>query len=630
MNAKGEAKAPQELKGDAVYEEVPEDDTIIGQAFRWSLAVLGAMLVLVGVVWLVLQRQEPQTVVQEAEQVAVRSISEAVEVPVPTVQFTNITRASGIDFVHVNGAYGERLLPETMGGGVAFIDYDDDGLQDLLFVNSSVWPWHSDGTLRPTPALYRNNGGGSFSDVTAATGLNEVSFYGMGVAVADINGDGFTDVFLSGVGPNRLLLNESGQRFVDATATAGVAGADDAWSSSAAFFDYDNDQDLDLFVCNYVEWSREIDLSVDYRLTGIGRAYGPPTNYAGTYSYLYRNNGDGTFADVSTAAGIQIDNPATGLPAGKGLAVHPVDIDRDGWLDLVVANDRVQNFLFHNRGDGTFEEIGMSSGLAFDNMGRATGAMGIDAAAYNNEREFAVAVGNFSNEMSSFYVSREGVPLFTDEAVVSGIGPDSRQALSFGLFFFDYDLDGRLDLLQTNGHVEEQINVVQPSQHYEQPTQIFWNCGPDCPRNFVHVPVEKTGDLGLPVVGRGAAYGDIDQDGDLDVVITQVNRAPLVLRNDQQLGHHWLRVHVEGTGLNRDAIGTQVSVTANGVTQKRTVMPSRSYLAQVELPVTFGLGNLEHVDRVEVTWPDGEKRDLLDVKADQMLELAHAAQVSKR
>jgi hypothetical protein len=452
----------------------------------------------------------------------------------------------------------------------------------------------------------------------------------MGVAVADINGDGFTDVFLSGVGPNRLLLNESGQRFVDATATAGVAGADDAWSSSAAFFDYDNDQDLDLFVCNYVEWSREIDLSVDYRLTGIGRAYGPPTNYAGTYSYLYRNNGDGTFADVSAAAGIQIDNPATGLPAGKGLAVHPVDIDQDGWLDLVVANDRVQNFLFHNRGEGTFEEIGMSSGLAFDNTGRATGAMGIDATAYNNEQEFAVAVGNFSNEMSSFYVSREGVPLFTDEAVVSGIGPDSRQALSFGLFFFDYDLDGRLDLLQTNGHVEEQINVVQPSQHYEQPTQLFWNCGPDCPRNFVHVPVEKTGDLGLPVVGRGAAYGDIDQDGDLDVVITQVNRAPLVLRNDQQLGHHWLRVRVEGTGLNRDAIGTQVSVTANGVTQKRTVMPSRSYLAQVELPLTFGLGNLERVDRVEVTWPDGEKRDLLDVEADQTLELAHAVQVSKR
>jgi hypothetical protein len=297
-------------------------------------------------------------------------------------------------------------------------------------------------------------------------------------------------------------------------------------------------------------------------------AYGPPTNYAGTYSDLYRNNGDGTFADVSAASGIQVNNPATGLPAGKALAVLPADIDGDGWLDLVVSNDTVQNFLFMNKGDGTFEESGMTSGLAFDNSGKATGAMGVDAAAYNNDSEFAVAVGNFSNEMSSFYVARDNLPLFTDEAVVSGIGPESRQALSFGLFFFDYDLDGRVDLLQSNGHVENEINVVQPSQHYEQPTQLFWNCGPQCGRNFVHVPLDSTGDLGLPVVGRGATYGDIDQDGDLDVVITQVNRAPLVLRNDQALGHHWLRVKVAGTGLNRDALGARVDVTADGVSQR--------------------------------------------------------------
>jgi hypothetical protein len=407
-----------------------------------------------------------------------------------------------------------------------------------------------------------------------------------------------------------------------------VAGADDAWSSSAAFFDYDGDGDLDLFVCNYVQWSRDIDLGVDYRLTGIGRAYGPPTNYAGSYSYLYRNDGDGTFTDVSAAAGIQVDNPATGLPAGKALGVHPVDIDRDGRLDLVVSNDTVQNFLFMNRGDGTFEEGGMVSGLAFDNSGKATGAMGVDAAAYNNDDEFAVAVGNFSNEMSSFYVARRGLPLFTDEAIVSGIGAESRQALSFGLFFFDYDLDGRIDLLQTNGHVEDEINVVQPSQHYEQPTQLFWNCGPDCARNFVHVPLASTGDLGQPVVGRGTAYGDIDQDGDLDVVITQVNRAPLVLRNEQALGHHWLRVKVAGVGLNRDALGARVELESDGVTQSRTVMPSRSYLAQVELPVTFGLGKHTRVDRVTVTWPDGTLRRLDDVPADQVLVVTHPDQGS--
>jgi hypothetical protein len=623
-------RAEEELERDAAYNEVPEDDTVIGQAFKWSLIVLGGAVVLVAGMWLALQRDTPAPLVEDAARKVPHNIAEAIDAQPPPVRFVNVTRDAGVEFVHVNGAYGERLLPETMGGGVVFLDYDDDGLQDLLFVNSSTWPWRTQDVRRPTPALYRNRGDGTFEDVTEPTGLDRLSFYGMGAAVADIDGDGYTDVFLSGVGPNRLLLNRNGARFIDHTAQAGVAGADDAWSSSAAFFDYDEDGDLDLFVCNYVQWSRDIDLSVDYRLTGIGRAYGPPTNYAGTHSYLYRNNGDGTFSDVSAQAGIQVDNAATGLPAGKGLAVHPVDIDGDGWLDLVVANDTVQNFLFVNQGDGTFEERGMAAGLAFDNSGRATGAMGIDAAAYNNDSAFAVAVGNFSNEMSSFYVARAGAPLFTDEAIVSGIGPGSRRALSFGLFFFDYDLDGRMDLLQTNGHVEDEINVVQPSQHYEQPTQLFWNCGPQCARNYVHVPEEETGDLGLPVVGRGATYGDIDQDGDLDVVITQVDRAPLVLRNDQALGHHWLRVKVEGTGLNRDALGARVEVTAGDGTQTRWVMPSRSYLSQVELPVTFGLADTAKVDRVEVTWPDGETTRLTDVAADQRIVVRHPAQGSNR
>jgi hypothetical protein len=622
------AAAKEEVEHDAVYEEVPEDDTIIGQAFKWSLIVLGGAVALVGVMWLVLQRNTPAPIVEDAAQVVPQHIAEAIDVAPPQVHFTDVARSAGVDFVHVNGSYGERLLPETMGGGAAFLDFDGDGLQDLLFVNSGTWPWRTEDVRRPTPALYRNRGDGMFENVTERTALGTISFYGMGAAVADINGDGYPDIFLTGVGPNRLLLNQDGERFLDVTAQAGVAGAADAWSSSAAFFDYDGDGDLDLFVCNYVQWSRDIDLSVDYRLTGIGRAYGPPTNYAGTYSYLYRNNGDGTFADVSAASGIQVNNPATGLPAGKALAVLPADIDGDGWLDLVVSNDTVQNFLFMNKGDGTFEESGMTSGLAFDNSGKATGAMGVDAAAYNNDSEFAVAVGNFSNEMSSFYVARDNLPLFTDEAVVSGIGPESRQALSFGLFFFDYDLDGRVDLLQSNGHVENEINVVQPSQHYEQPTQLFWNCGPQCGRNFVHVPLDSTGDLGLPVVGRGATYGDIDQDGDLDVVITQVNRAPLVLRNDQALGHHWLRVKVAGTGLNRDALGARVDVTADGVSQSRTVMPSRSYLVQVELPVTFGLDDAARVERVQVTWPDGKTRSLADVAADQELVVTHPDQGS--
>ncbi|MDX1569275.1 MAG: CRTAC1 family protein [Xanthomonadales bacterium] len=618
------SKDPREeelLASEVGYEdEVPEDDTIIGQALKWSLIVIGAAALLLGAMWLVLKREPVPEVVTEAEPARAESVPTAIDVQPPAVPFTNVTREAGIDFVHENGAYGERLLPETMGGGVAFLDYDSDGWPDLLFVNSGHWPWRDSGGTTPQLALYRNLGDGRFGDMTEAAQVGGEGSYGMGVAVADYDGDGHSDIFVSAVGANRLLRNTGAGTFEDVTGSAGVAGSDDSWSTSAAFFDYDGDGDLDLFVCNYVEWSRDIDIAVDYRLTGIGRAYGPPTNYAGTFSYLYRNDGDGTFEDVSAEAGIQVVNPATGLPAGKALAVLPVDLNDDGHLDLVVANDTVQNFLFINRGDGSFEESGMVAGIAFDNTGSATGAMGIDAAPYR-DREIAVAVGNFSNEMTSFYVSQAGLPQFTDHSMIAGIGPESRQALSFGLFFFDYDLDGRIDLLQTNGHVEDEINVVQPSQHYEQPTQLFWQCGPDCQRTFMHVPLDQTGDLSQPVVGRGAAFADFDSDGDLDVVITQVDRPPLLLRNDQALGHHWLRVKVHGSGANPDAIGARVVATVNGVEQWRTVMPARSYLSQVELPVTFGLGEAARVERLEVTWPDGHRQVLENVAVDQRLEV---------
>lgn len=613
-----------------VEAEVPADDRVIGRAVYWSLVVFGVMLVLAGAVWLGLRHRASVAVVEEAPKLAPRHIAEAIRATPPEVRFSDVAQAAGIDFVPFNGAYGERLLPETMGGGVAFLDYDADGRQDLLFVNAANWPWHTDGRDRHPPGLYRNRGDGRFENVTARVGLDKVSLYGMGVAVADLDGNGLPDVFLSAVGRNRLLLNRGRTGFVEVTDQAGVAGDDQAWSTSAAFFDYDRDGDLDLFVCNYLQWSRDLDLSVDYRLTGIGRAYGPPTNYPGTHSYLYRNEGDGRFTDVSAQAGIQVDNPATGEPAGKALGVHPVDIDGDGWLDLVVANDTVQNFLFLNQRDGSFDEVGLDSGLAFDNSGKATGAMGVDSASFDGDKELAVAVGNFANEMSSFYVARDGSALFTDQAMVSGIGPASRQALSFGLFFFDYDLDGRLDLLQTNGHVEDEINRVQPSQHYQQPTQLFWNCGPRCARRFVQVPTEQTGDLGRPVVGRATAYGDIDQDGDLDLVITQVNRPPLVLRNDQALGHHWLRVKVEGNGLNLGALGARVEVGAGDQAQTRLVMPARSYLAQVELPVTFGLGDLDRVERLKVTWPDGKSRILEQVAADRLVVVGYPEDVGSR
>ena len=530
---------------------------------------------------------------------------------VPVAKFTDITKEAGVSFVHNNGAYGEKLLPETMGGGVAFFDFDNDGQQDLLFVNSSWWPGHVPaGKLPTTMALYHNDGKGRFADVTAGSGL-DVSLYGMGVAVGDYDNDGLPDVFITCVGGNHLFHNEGKGKFREVTQTAGVAGALDGWSTSAAWIDYDNDGKLDLFVCNYVRWSPEIDRAANFELPKLGRAYGPPRKFQGTFPYLYHNEGNGHFRDVSAEAGVQIKDPATGLPMAKSLALAPVDVDNDGWIDVVVANDTVQNFLFHNEHNGTFKEIGARSGVAYDAYGLTRGAMGIDSARFRNDDALGIAIGNFANEMNALYVAQRDSLLFADEATREGVGPASQRLLKFGLFFFDYDLDGRLDVLTSNGHLEPEINQVDPSQHYRQPAQLFWNRGNNKGMGFQLVPPEKCGsDILKPIVGRGSAFADIDGDGDLDVVLTQVVGPPLSLRNDQKLGHHWLRLKLVGTRSNRDAIGAWIKARVAGRTLSRQVMPTRSYLSQSELPVTIGLGEASKVDAVEILWPSGARQKI--------------------
>jgi hypothetical protein len=594
---------------------VPDDDAVIGRVFRRSLVAIAVISGLVGAAVYLSRRPEAVLRVEEANLALPRAQQRVADAP--EVRFTDVTLEAGVSFVHENGARGEKLLPESMGSGAAFFDYDGDEDPDLLLINGDQWPAdRADSNARPTLGLYRNDGHGHFEDVTSDVGL-DVSQYGVGVAVGDYDADADIDIFVTTIGANRLFRNDDG-RFQDVSQESGAAGSPDSWGTSTGFFDYDNDGDLDLFICNYIEWSPEIDRAIDFRITGIGRAYGPPRNFAGAHPSLLRNEGNGTFTDVSKSAGLHVMSRA-GHAVAKALAISFVDIDLDGWMDVLVANDTVQNFFYHNRGDGTFEEIGYAAGVAFDANGAATGAMGIDVSHYRNDDGIGIAIGNFANEMTSLYVTQGNRLVFSDQAIVEGVGAKSRSMLTFGLFFFDYDLDGRLDLLQANGHLEEAINVTQPSQHYRQPAQLFWNSGPDGPQAFTPIDAERTGDLAAPIVGRGATYADIDGDGDLDVLLTQVAGRPLLLRNDQNLGHHWLRVRLEGRGANRAAIGARVELVSVGIVQRRQVMPTRSYLSQVELPVTFGLGDAQVVDRLTIHWPNGGTQGLENIQANQHL-----------
>jgi hypothetical protein len=557
------------------------------------------------------------------------------DVPVPNVRFTDITQDAGIRFVHVNGATDRKLLPETMCGGVAVLDFDNDHKPDLLFIGACPWPGQEkSGEKRPSLTLYHNEGGGKFKDVTKEAGL-AVTMYGMGATVGDYDNDGWPDLFVTGVGRNRLFHNEaaaggaSGRRFVDVTEKAGVGGPggwtqtppDDffqwdkplTFSTSASFLDYDGDGKLDLFVCNYVRWSPAYDLSIGSKIDGKERTYGQPKQFDGALCFLYHNQGGGKFMDVSKEVGVQVQerqgvDPSAPLrPVGKSLGVIVCDADEDGWPDIIVANDSVRNFLFHNQPDPdgrrVFQEVGQYAAVAYAD-GNARGAMGIDWAPFYRPGCNALLIGNFADEPNTFLCQDKPKQLeFLDMARPEEIAGLSRIPLKFGVFFFDYDLDGRLDFLTCNGHLDPGISKLQAGQKYAQSPQLFWSKEG---QGFELVTEQAAGpDLFQPLVGRGCAYADLDGDGDLDVILVGNGGPARVLRNDNNLGHHWIRLRLEGDGIhsNRSAIGARIILQAGGVEQRREIAAARGYLSQSEMTATFGLGKVEKVDRIIIHWP---------------------------
>jgi enediyne biosynthesis protein E4 len=526
--------------------------------------------------------------------------------PSGPIEFVDVTAQAGIHFKHNTGAFGKKYLPETMGSGVCFIDYDNDGWQDIFFVNSMDWPEHKTG--KSYPALYHNNHDGTFTDVTQQAGL-AIESYGLGCAVGDYDNDGFDDLYLTTVGSNHLFHNLGNGKFADVTAKAGVASP--GFSASAVWFDYDNDGKLDLFVTHYIEWSVEKDQYCS--LDNKNKSYCTPQTYKGESSHLYHNKGNGVFEDVTKRAGL-LD------PTSKALGVALLDYDNDGWIDLFVTNDTEPNKLYHNNQDGTFTDVGVNVGVAFSDSGRVRAGMGTDAADIDGSGFPSVVIGNFTNESMALYRS-DGSGLFTDESTRSGISQMTPQSLTFGCFFMDYDLDGLLDIVAANGHVSDDIAVVQPTLRYAQPTGVYRNVGN---RKFEDVSGKLGRAIQKPVVGRGLAYADFDNDGDLDLVITANNGPARLLRNENANQNDVLRVKLIGTKSNRDAIGAKVTLsTSGGATLSRMVKGGSSYLSQSELPLTFGLGKPGAAKslRLQIAWPSGHKDSIADVKPNQFVTI---------
>ncbi len=526
------------------------------------------------------------------------------------VVFTDVTAQSGIKFVHNAGKSGKKYLPETMGSGAAFFDADGDGWLDVLLINSKDWAPRG---RRTTAALYRNNHNGTFTDITKGSGL-DVEMYGIGVAVGDYDNDGRDDVYITALDGDRLFHNEGHGKFKDVTAASGIKNAN--FGTSAAWLDYDRDGKLDLFVANYVQWSQKGDLYCS--LDGNVKSYCTPESYKGTSSKLFHNLGGGRFEDVTAKAGL-------GDPTSKSLGVTILDFDNDGWPDIFVSNDTQPNKLYRNNRNGTFTEEGVQAGVAYGEDGVARGAMGVDSADYDRSGRPHLLVGNFSNQMLGLY-HNEGNGLFVDEAPSSSVGRDSLLSLTFGLFFFDYDLDGYPDILAANGHIEEEIGRVQPKIQYREPPLLFRNLGG---KKFENVSNAVGPDFAKPLVARGAIYGDFDRDGDLDVLITSNNGPAHLFRNDGGNRNHWISIRTVGTKSNRDGIGAKVTIASASGRQSNTVRSGSSYASQSDLALVFGLAQDAVVNSIEVAWPSGTKQTFRNVPANQFLTIDESRGIVK-
>jgi hypothetical protein len=521
-----------------------------------------------------------------------------------SIQFRDTTTKAGIHFVHNNGAFGKKYLPETMGPGCAFIDYDNDGWPDIVLINGEDWPGHSKSGAT-TLKLYHNNHDGTFTDATQKAGL-AVPMYGLGVAVGDYDNDGYDDLFITAVGQSHLFHNNGNGTFTDVTKAAGLWGPSE-FSTSAAWVDYDRDGKLDLVVANYVQWSEKTDLYCT--LDGVNKSYCTPESYKGSSARLWHNLGNGKFEDATTRAKLYD-------PTSKSLGVAILDYNGDDWPDILLANDTQPNKLYVNQHDGTFTEKGIEAGIGFSEDGVARAGMGVDAADYDRSGHPSIIITNFANQMLSLY-HNEGNGLFVDEAPRSEVGRATLITLGFGCFFFDYDNDGWPDILVADGNIEEQIERVQKRVKYAEPPHLFRNLGGG---KFQEV----TGSLGTvfasPKVARGAAYADIDNDGALDILLTTSGGRAYLFQNEGG-SNHSLRVKLLGTKSNRDGIGAVVRVTSGKDRQWQTVHSGSSYLSQSELTLTFGLGALGQADAVEVQWPSGQVDKLADVAAGQTITI---------